>query len=259
MYSLDVNFLKDRHLEDTARTAASSPATSLSFKRQLPLIAGLAMMLLLPALAAGLWGLLNLQTVQTEKRIQALDAELSKLNAKNQSVEEIEKEITVNKEEIKSLVSVFDQIKPWSAMMQELREQTPPGVQIASIQQTVVAAPEKDKSGAGGTQMTITGFASDYDDVNDFLLTLQRSQFLQADKTKIQSANQAPLPVEIENAESLEARRIAVEFPLGVQYTITTELNSVPASQLLPELASKGAIGLVTRIRTLEQKGAIQP
>ncbi|MFM7580106.1 MAG: hypothetical protein ACKO5Q_24630, partial [Microcystaceae cyanobacterium] len=37
-----------------------------------------------------------------------------------------------------------------------------------------------------------------------------------------------------------------------------TELSDTPDKELLPELVRKGAIGLVTRFKTLEQKGILQ-
>ena len=49
-----------------------------------------------------------------------------------------------------------------------------------------------------------------------------------------------------------------IQIPQGVKYSITTELTDTPDKDLLPELIRKGAIGLVTRFKTLEQKGILQ-
>ncbi|MGH2415618.1 MAG: PilN domain-containing protein, partial [Microcystaceae cyanobacterium] len=104
MYSLDINFLKDRYASDTAKVAASTRTSTLSLSQNVPMIAGLAAMILLPALTGSFLLLLNLQKTEAQKRIEVLDAELGKLNAQNQNVADIEKQIAATNEETKALV-----------------------------------------------------------------------------------------------------------------------------------------------------------
>lgn len=59
--------------------------------------------------------------------------------------------------------------------------------------------------------------------------------------------------VEIENDDP----EVSVNLSQGVKYRLTTNLSNVPASQLVRELEKKGSVGLVTRLKTLERKGAI--
>lgn len=274
MYSLDINFLKDRHSTDSSKGATKTESPTLSFSKNLPIIAGLATMVALLALTGGLWMLLNLQSSQAQKNIEELDAEIAKLSTQNQNAGEIEKKIAAINEETQALVSVFNQIKPWSAILQDIQDQIPPGVQVRSIKQAEVPA-TPETGGLPGIQLTITGVAGSYENVNDFLLTLQKSDFLKADKTKLGNVSLVDLPIEFTSPKNLPPdtsvdfaegvltvttpQEIAtLKIPQGVDYTITTELNNKPASQLLRELARQGAVGLVTRIRTLEQTGAIQ-
>ncbi len=42
-----------------------------------------------------------------------------------------------------------------------------------------------------------------------------------------------------------------------VKYTIQSNLNDVPATQLIRELEQKGTVGLVTRLRSIQQTGVI--
>lgn len=242
MYSLDVNFLKDRQLDTSAKATTISTSKSPSLQQQLPLIIGGAIMVLLPALTATSLLVLNQLSSQTQANIQQLEGELGKLNAQNKKIEEIETTIKQNNDEIQALVTVFNQIRPWSAMLREIENQIPANVQVGSIAQ------EEAK-------VTIQGYALDYDDLNDFLLTLQSSPLFQADQTVITEANLDDLPIETTNTPE----NLTIEIPQGVKYTITTAITDRPSSELIQEFAREGAVGLVNRIKTLENKGVLNP
>jgi type IV pilus assembly protein PilN len=245
MYGIDVNFLRDRNLEATSKTLTQTKVAQPTREQQQPMLIGLGVMGILLVIPLLSMLLLNWQATQTSKSIEELNAELEKLNADNKRVEEINQKLQATQTEIRTLVSVFDQVKPLSAILLEISSRIPESVQIKTIDHN---APK----------ITIQGYASNYDVVNDFLLTLQNSKFLDAKQTKLISAKVADLPITVSNSSNLEANNITVAFPKGVEYTIETQLNQIPASQLLPDLARNGAVGLVTRLQTLEQKGAFQ-
>lgn len=255
MYSIDVNFLKDRHLDDTAKsTLTKGTSSSVSLRKQLPMFIGIGAGASILALTGLLGMIVNWQKAETGANIQQLDAEISQINNQTQKISEIETQITALNDETQSLVSVFNQIKPWSAILQEIRTQTPANVQVTNIQQIELPAePDNDKPKAR-TQIKIDGYARSYEDTNNFLLTLQNSPFFNAKATKIESTQLTKLPLEVQTGKE----NILVELPQVIQYTISTELNDIPASNLLPALARNGAVGLVTRIQTLEQRGVIQ-
>jgi type IV pilus assembly protein PilN len=50
---------------------------------------------------------------------------------------------------------------------------------------------------------------------------------------------------------------IPIKPPQVVKYTIQSSLSDVPASELIRELEQKGTVGLVTRIRSMQQTGVI--
>lgn len=256
MYSLDVNFLKDRHLNDSAKgTAAGKVPTAINLRKQTPLFIGAGVGAGLLALTGLLGLLVGWQTTETQTKIQQLDAELGQLQAQSKKLEDLRAQLTAVEGENQALVTVFNQIRPWSAILQEIRLQTPPSVQLTSVQQLEVpAAPDQGQPNPT-TQLKISGFASSYEAVNDYLLTLQASPFLQGKKTAIESAALADLPVQVAN----DYKNISVTFPQAVQFVVTTQLSDTPASQQLPNLARNGAIGVVTRINTLKRQGAIQP
>ncbi len=244
MYSLDVNFLKDRHLDSSAKATTGTgltPSRTFSVKEQLPLLIGGTVMVILPALTASSLLVLNQLSSSTQQRIQQLESQLGQLNAQNKSIEEIEAKVKQNDAEIQSLVTVFNQIRPWSALLREIEEQIPPNVQIGSIVQKE-------------NELTIEGYAMTYDDLNDFLLTLQSSPLLEAEETVIQRASLEDFPAQMENTPN----DVEVEFPKGVKYTINTSISDRPSSELRRIFSENGAIGLINRIETLERKGVLQ-
>lgn len=244
MYSLDINFLKDRGLTTTEQTASTVTTTPQPITSKIPMIAGAVALVLLPLITFMQVGSLEKQKAKAEQEIQEIDAEIARIGNQNQKIKDAQSQIDAINQETTALVSVFDQIKPWSAILLEVSERIPPGVQIDSIQQ----------SGSGNNiQLTLSGIARSYDDVNDFVLFLQRSPFFSEVRTKLDNANLANFPVDIEN----KLPDFSVNFDRGVKYRVTTNLSNVPASQLVRELEKKGSVGLVTRLKTLERKGAI--
>jgi type IV pilus assembly protein PilN len=265
MYSLDVNFLKDRNLTGTS-TAGGQLKTKKAKQplgAMVPLYVGLGIMVLLPAIAGGFWLFLSNQKTQITAQIAEFDKQIQDLDAKQQKVKELEAKLAQADGETQALASVFTQIKPWSAMLQDIRDRIPPGVQLKSIAQGE-SKPPQGSTDLPKPQLTIRGFARTYNDVNDFLLTLQDSKFLSPDNTKIETANLVANPTKVQLPEAEESGKpetvkISVELPKVVEYTIVAQINDTPATELIRELDKKGSVGLVTRIRTLEQKGVIKP
>ena len=50
---------------------------------------------------------------------------------------------------------------------------------------------------------------------------------------------------------------VLIKPPQIVKYTIQSSMSDVPASELTRELEQKGTIGLVSRIRSLQQTGVL--
>jgi type IV pilus assembly protein PilN len=122
------------------------------------------------------------------------------------------------------------------------------------------AAPPPPATGV----IQISGTATSFNDVNDFLLVLQKSKFVKPDKTRILKAELGepikPQPIQVgTNSAPSVAEKDMIKLPAEVEFTIQTVLNDVPASELLQELESNKATGLVTRIEALQQKGVGKP
>ncbi|GCA87039.1 PilN domain-containing protein [Microcystis aeruginosa] len=256
MYSLDVNFLKDRHLNQTGKeTAAAKISTTINLRKQTPLLIGVGVGAGLLALTGSLGLIVGWQTSETQAKIQQLDRELGQLQVQSKKLEDLRAQLKAVEGDNKALVGVFNQIRPWSAILQEIRQQTPPTVQLTSVQQVEFPSVRNQRQPNLATRLKISGFASNYEAVNDYLLTLQASPFLQGRQTVIESAALADLPVEVDN----QYKNINVTFPQVVQFVIIAQLSDSPTTEQLPNLARNGAIGVITRINTLKRQGAIQP
>lgn len=276
MYKLEINLLRDRYLQQKFQRPSQVKRAAQTWEKRVPLIVGGTVGLFLLALAAGGTWFISWQSGTTQEQIDALDAELNRLKARTQSLAALQAETKQINQETEALVGVFNYIKPWSAILSDIKSRTPPQLQITSIQEQKIEEKPKqqtsqeDKESPSGGQpsqapaelppigLKIQGYARTYQDVNDFLLALQGSKFLIPEATAITGAKLVDLPIKWQGLEGEDASK-QLEFPKVIEYTIDTALTQVPASQLLAELKSQGAVGLVTRLKTLQQKGAIQP
>ncbi len=293
MYSLDINFLRDRpEYKQDEPTKVATKKGSGSAKDQLPLIGALLFALGINAAVMGIWWWATnensgLTTVQT-----ALDQEVAKLNTQASAIKAINSETDKVTAEYKALAGVFDQIKPWSAMLQDLSTRTPAGVKITKIEQidpspSPIAAPPPPPPPAaaspspGGSpspaasatpvavatpivpaqaaKVLISGVASTFAQVNDFMLLVQRSPYFLNTDTRLVAATLKtnPAQVQVRNQSALGAVEIPKLRPV-VEYKIETSLSPTVASELLPELRSQQADGLAIRIETLQEKGVLE-
>ncbi|MGI0479181.1 PilN domain-containing protein [Geminocystis sp. CENA526] len=257
MYNIDINFLKDRKLDAASGSTKFTKATPKTI--QLPIIIGAGVAVAFIAATGGALFLLNNQKTATNNTIAQLDAEIQRLQGQNAQVQQIETEIGGIKNEIAILVSVFKQIRPWSAMLAEISSVTPSGVQIQAVNQS------------GNKNLTINGYADSYDRVNDFLLTLKNSRFLDPEKTTLATTTLTANPgsvifdrSQIVGSETTTTPQnggggasMDIELPEVVSYTINTEINDTSSAELLNQLNARGAIGLVSRLTYLQRKGAL--
>ncbi|KGF73429.1 hypothetical protein DO97_20385 [Neosynechococcus sphagnicola sy1] len=292
MYGLDINFLSDR-LERPE--ASGGIIRAVNPESPVPLIAGIATGVLLPVVVGGLWLLLQNQNSNLEQQQAELDNQLKNLTTQLKDVAAIRSQISQVTGDTDALVGIFNQIKPWSALLQDIRDRTPPGIQIAAVKQTepppvpVVSTPSPSpsaspKAAAAGAPATpaaatpaapatpapppppppianleISGVARSFSDINDFILILQQSPFLQTGTTRLIKADLIDNPTQVDLSKAPLATGAIVKMPKVVAYTIQTSLSDVPASELISELNRNGAVGLVSRIETLKTKGVIKP
>ncbi len=247
MYSLDINFLKDRGLDNKSETETIVQKKPASVADKIPIIAGAIVAIVFPALTFSYMKKIEAKTAEIESNTQQMEAEIARLGNQNKQIEEVNGKLEQLKQETQALVTVFDRIKPWSAILQEVSDRTPPGVQVNALSQS---------GSAEAIQLQIAGEARHYDDVNDFVLFLKRSPFFDPKNVIMGTASASDLSIELENQDQLP-ENATLKIPQGVKYNITAQLSNIPASQIIREIDSKGAVGIVTRLKTLESKGAI--
>lgn len=263
MYSLDINFLNDRNIvqgPDPTRQKVESTESKL------PMVLGVAVGLLLPAGVGLLWFLLQGRIADVEQRLADLNTKLEGIKAQEGKIASINKETQAISSETQALATVFNQLTPWSALLQDIRDRVPPGVQVLSIQQTepegaaASASPDPNNPQPIATsKIEISGRARSFNEVNDFVLTLQRSILLQKDQTQLITAELKDNPIQLELPPNLTQAGEPPKLPKIVDYKIKTYVSDAPAAELLREWERKGAVGLATRLRTLKKTGVIQP
>ncbi len=246
MYGLDINFLNDRNAQ-VAASAANEP-TIREESNWRPTILGAAIGLAPLVLLLASWLALNTMNSRLEARRDELDRELAAQQATRQELASALARAQQAENDAKALVTVFDQIKPWSALLQSIQDNVPSGVQIAGVEQT---AESEEQS------ISISGYAVSFDDVNDFVLVLRRSPFLDPEETSLETASLIDYPVDFELPEGTPSGA-DVQVPQVVDYTISADLTELPASELLAELESTLAVGLTSRIQALRDRGAFE-
>jgi len=258
MYSLDINFLKDREVRvfDPKPRARGGPAV-VGDRR--PLFFGLAAALVPLALVGGYWAVTRNQVNQLQARSAELDSELAQLSSQLAEISTIQQQIDAVRAENNAFVSIFDEIVPWSALLQDIRSRTPARVQIVSLAQTTTTAEVADPSVAPteSDALSLNGVACSYDEINDFALVLQRSPLLQSDTVAISQAQQQPTLLDPQTQGRCPGTAVG-DPDFLIDYTIGASITDTPSSQLIDELERQGTVGLVSRLQALREKGVIE-
>ena len=274
MYSLDINFLNDRAAISAAPAAGAprAPVRKITLDELIPAFIGGAIGVVgLGAAFAG-FVYLNLQTAQFEEKSRILDGELNLLQQQNQRIQQLQTQIQVAQRQRDGLATVFVKILPWSAVLADIRDRIPPGIQLTSIteKQPETSATSTAQRPQGEVvvidkhmpSLSLSGYADSYDTVNYFLLALGRSLFFNADKGRITTAKLVDDPNSLETQSEGQGSTVSIDLPQIVQYTLEIELNDLseqPPAELATQLETKGALGSVVRLKNLEEKGLSAP
>jgi len=235
MYILDINFLSDR-VADEAQAVERQPIADSQF-----LVYGGAAAVVAFAIVGGAFFVLNMQNESIQQELSALTAKESQLNSKLTALKTQETELQAIQARTGELVNLFVGNFPVSAIADDIRKRTPITVQVESITQASVAA---SAQGRATSSITLSGKATSYNELNDFLLLLKASPLLEDKETVLVSS-------------ALQSATADKNFTL-VNFQIRTATTSKSPADILPELQKTGADGLVTRVNLLKQQGVIK-
>ena len=259
MYSIDINFLNDREERPALATQSAAIRQPPSSDRT-PNAIGLGVMIAALDGVGGFFGLLKYQESTLQNRQAELDSQLTELQAKLAEVDRIRAETEAARSESRALAGVFTKIRPWSAIVKDIQNRIPTRAQLTQVSQTAgeavppEAGAEPVAPEAGG--ININGTACSFDDVNDFVLTLKNSPFLESETVKLTTST---LGGDVLGRCPGEAQRD--EPTQLVNYTIASNIQSVSTEQfdrLLAELENQQAsVGLSSRLKALLETGAL--
>jgi type IV pilus assembly protein PilN len=130
---------------------------------------------------------------------------------------------------------------------------------------TVAASPAPTTIDSPVVKIEVEGIAQSFNDVNSFILTLKQSPLFNPEETQLISSELVENKVSLatstsdKNAGGTAANSTTEVITKSVKYKLQTALKQIPATELLQELERKGAIGIVTRLKTLQQQKVIKP
>lgn len=269
MYSLEINFLKDR-ADYKPPTPTKTGAGMPSMQQTTALLGGGAVAIAALAGVMGVWFVVNKNNSELQAQLTALESESGALGAKVQEVNAINAEIQQIQTQTTFFANIFNtSLKPMSALLQELRDRLPNGVQVATLKHSIEEATaeeiQPDSPWSKVKQnIELTGYAKSFDDVNDFVLTLKRSPFFKQDETQLVQATLVENPIEVECDPKFQDVNAAcppesLALPQVVEYKIQATVSNVLASEVIADLKRTQAKGLTTRLNALEQQGVIKP
>lgn len=223
MYSLDINFLSDR--VEVTEAVESTPIADTQY-----LFGGVGIAVLAMALAGGAYFYVQVTNASLQEELGKLTVKEQELDAKLKKLAQDESAIKSIQDRTKVLVDLFIGDLPPSAILQDIKARTLGNIKISSLSQS-------------GKTIKILGQGLAFNDVNDLVLLLQSSPYFDPAKTTLGSAKLQP---------TVKDKQVAL-----VDFDINAELTSKAVTELLPELQKSGSEGMVTRIKLLQQKGAI--
>lgn len=235
MYTLDINFLSDR-AGDEAQAIERQPIADSQF-----LVYGGAVAVVALAIVGGAFLVLNFQNEGIQQKLSSLTAEESQLNSKLTALKTQETELQAIQARTGELVNLFVGNMPVSAIADDIRKRTPITVQVEAITQASVAPTAQAPA---TSQISLTGKATSYNELNDFLLLLKASPLLEGKETILVSSVLQPATND-------------KNFTL-VNFQIRTAVTAKSPADILPALQKTGADGLVTRVNLLKQQGVIK-
>ena len=226
MHTPDINFLRQRQ-DRYSSVPSDSPAIGSSVSNGL--LGGVNAILIGVAISFILLGAYAVADFTFRRRLASLEEEQSTITqelataqAELSQLRALESELSAINDRTQAFKSFFNDVQPWSAILQDIRNQTPPNVWLTSIS-------------ADNNTVNLSGQATQFQSVNDFQLTLLQSPLI---------ANAVLESAVLSTDDENESNSV-------VDYRMRVDLTSRSLDELLDTLAANGSSGLVRKIEIL--------
>ncbi|WP_017304471.1 PilN domain-containing protein [Spirulina subsalsa] len=268
MYSLDINFLKDRAAIPTAGGSgfvqAKTPKRQITKEELIPLGIGGGVAILSLVVVGGAYFWIDYETTRTQETLSGLQADITQLEQIETQISQLEAQLTVAQEQTRGLAGVFAHIIPPSAILQSIRDVTPTNLNISSIETITPQDTGQEVEGSSRPMpiLRLSGVADSYDEVNIFLLNLKESPLFNGELARITEAELVDDPARPEPAEGVTIEvGGALEDIKVVRYSLEIpmqDVSEIPTTELIAYYGNRGAAGSVIRLEALKNKGIIE-
>ena len=227
MHTPEINFLRQRQedlgLGPAERSDARSGVSGGLLGGVNAILIGVAISFILLGAYAIADFTFRRRLASLEQQKVTLNQELAQAQGELGQLRQLESELSAIRDRTNAFKSFFNQIQPWSAILEDIRKQAPADVWLTNIS-------------ASENTVSLVGQATQFQSVNDFQLTLLQSPLV-AD---------AVLESAVLSKQEGEA-----EFASIVDYRLRVELTDRSLEELLDTLAANGSRGLVRKIEIL--------
>ncbi|MEN9252562.1 MAG: PilN domain-containing protein [Thermostichales cyanobacterium BF4_bins_65] len=232
MYTPEINLLRDRAL--TTTTGAVPIPTEKPAGSSGGAVAVLAGLLVAGAAVGSVTYFQMTLAAQLNEITRERDAIAAQVKASEEEVARltaIKTEFDGISARINAFKSFFNDIQPWSAILEDLRARVPREVWLTSM-------------AVNGNQVTLNGVSLSFEQVNDLQLTLLQSPFVQG--VTLSSSQLNP---------GNETRLASVNF----SYTVDLRPLTLASDEVLNTLSRTGSEGLVAKVNILRDLDLEQP
>jgi Tfp pilus assembly protein PilN len=228
MYTPEINFLKERTLTaTTGQFTAGGVAVPVAPSRGGSTAIIIGLLIAGVSLGAYAWGNFQLTSRLTALRLDRdeINRDLSEAQSELSRRQALQTELDGLLARTNAFQSFFVSLQPWSAILQDVRNRVPPDVWVSNLSTTA-------------NTVTIQGQSLEFEQVNDFILTLKQSPYVQN--------------VQLNNTQ--EVAGSADSLP-SVNYGLTITLANLQLStpETLDVLRAQGALGVVEKLTILRE------
>lgn len=230
MFTPDINFLKERAMSPTTGQATAggpvpiAPSASKS-GGGVALVTGF----LVAGVALGSYAWFSIQLTarrdSLRETLSGIDRDLSAAQSELSQRQSLQQELDGLVSRTNAFRSFFVSLQPWSAILQDIRNRVPPDLWITNFSTTA-------------STITLQGQALEFEQVNDFILTLKQSPFIQ--------------DVQLNNSQEVVGNQ---DTPSSVNYGLTVSLAALQLTtpETVDTLRAQGALGVVEKLTILRE------